>query len=61
MSNTNVVASFYIEVSTRDLLPQSEYMEVIGRLWSDLVEDIFACLIADGKLTIYFMDFAKAS
>lgn len=60
-SNTEFVGDLYFDVSSKDLLCHSEYMKDIGRLWSDLVDDILACLIVDGKLTSYFMDFAEAS
>jgi hypothetical protein len=60
-SNTSFVSDLFSRVSPRDLLCHSEYMKHIGRVWSDFVDEILACLILDGKLTSYFIDFAEAS
>jgi len=59
-SNTESVSSLHSAVSPRDLLYDSELIKDIASLWSDLSDDILACLIANGKLTGYFMDFAEA-
>ena len=58
-SNTESVSSLYSVVSPRDLLYDSQLMKDIGSLWSDLSNDILACLSANGKLAGYFMDFAE--
>jgi hypothetical protein len=59
-SNIESVSSLCFVISPRDLLYYSERMKDIASLWSDLSDNILACLIADGKLAGYFMDFAKA-
>jgi hypothetical protein len=59
-SNTESVSSLHSAVSPRDLLYDSELVKDIASLWSDLSDDILACLIANGKLTGYFMDFVEA-
>jgi hypothetical protein len=58
-SNTNFVSDLYSRVSPRDLLCHTKFIKEIGKVWSDLVDEILACLIADGKLTSYFIDFAE--
>ncbi|KAG4420656.1 hypothetical protein IFR04_006246 [Cadophora malorum] len=59
-SNTMVISGLHSLVSPRDLLYDSKLMKRIATLWSDLSDDILACLVADGKLTGYFTAFAEA-
>lgn len=59
-TNTESISSLYYAVSPGDLLYDSKPTQYIASLWSDLSDDILACLIANGKLTAYFIDFAKA-
>ncbi len=59
-SNTESVSSLYYAVSPGDLLCDSKPTKYIASLWSDSSDDILACLVANGKLTVYFIDFAEA-
>jgi hypothetical protein len=58
-SNTKFVSSLYFAISPRDILCDSKYIKDIARLWSDLSDDVLACLIVNGELTSYFLNFAE--
>jgi hypothetical protein len=58
-STTDFASSLYRVLAVGDLLDGSEYLKYIERRWSRFSEDIFACLVMDEKLKVYFEEFAK--
>jgi hypothetical protein len=57
-SDTESVSKLYRRLAAADVLDDSEYMKGIERRWSDLSNDILACLIVDENSAVYFIDLA---
>ncbi len=58
-STTDFVSELYRGLAVGDVLDGSEYLKYIERRWSRFSEDIFACLVMDEKLEVYFEEFAR--
>jgi hypothetical protein len=58
-SNTESVASLFSALSPKDVLDDFPFMKHILKDWSNLSDDVLACLTADKTLTGYFMKLAE--
>jgi hypothetical protein len=57
-SITQSTRSSFAAISIEDALPEGRYGMDIGRVWSEFIDELLACLIADMGLTKYYLELA---